>query len=106
MGIKIECIKNFFKKPFTRKYPAEKAKTYSNFRGKIKYFSEKCIGCRQCFLNCPASAITFYEKRRIDYDMGKCCYCGLCVDVCPVAAIAFTNEFEYAGKDKKAFIVK
>ncbi|MBI4447662.1 4Fe-4S binding protein [Candidatus Woesearchaeota archaeon] len=106
MGIKTECVKNFFKKPSTKNYPKEKLEAYPHFRGKIKYFNERCIGCQQCFKNCPANAITFYKKGRIDFDMGKCCYCGLCVDVCPVAAIAFTTEFEYADNDKKKFIVK
>lgn len=106
MGINLECIKNFFKRPFTRIYPYVKAKTYERFRGKIVYKSEKCIGCMQCAKNCPSQAIKFHKKGKIEFDMGECFYCGLCVDVCPVDAIEFSNEFEFADKNPDKLIVK
>lgn len=106
MGIMFECIKNFFKKPFTKKYPFTKAETYERFRGKILFKSKKCIGCMQCARNCPSSAITFHKKGKIDFNMGECMYCGLCVDVCPVDAIKFLNDFEFADKNPKKLIVK
>ena len=106
MGIMLECIKNFFKKPFTKKYPLIKTKTYERFRGRILYKSKTCIGCMQCAKNCPSAAITFHKKGKIDFNMGECMYCGLCVDVCPVDAIKFLNEFEFADKNPKKLIVK
>lgn len=101
MGINWECIKNFFSKPFTRKYPFVKDEPYKKFRGRIIYKADVCIGCMQCSKNCPGEAIKFYKKGKIDFNMGECFYCGLCVDVCPVNAIEFSNEFEFADKNTK-----
>ncbi|MEM0372838.1 MAG: 4Fe-4S binding protein [archaeon] len=101
MGIALDIIKNFFKKPFTERYPYAKKEPKERFRGRILYDSKKCIGCRQCFFNCPAHAITFKKMGNIKFDMGKCIYCGLCRDVCPVKCIHYTHEFEYADSDKK-----
>ena len=106
MGIKLECIKHLFRKPFTRRYPKEEVKPCPRFRGKIKFHSKKCIGCKKCVQACPTRAIKYRGKGKLDFDMGECFFCGLCVDVCPVGAIEFSNEFAYADKDKKKFIVK
>ena len=101
MGIAIDILKNFFKKPFTEMYPFVKKDPKERFRGRILYDSKKCIGCQLCFKNCPVNAIKFHKKGKIDFDMGKCIYCGLCRDVCPVKCIYYTHEFEYADSDKK-----
>jgi len=104
--IDLECLKNLFKKPFTGRYPYEKIKPSKKFRGKIRFISEKCIGCQLCEKNCPSKAIKFYEKGKIDFDMSECFFCGLCVDICATDAIVFEGDFEYSGKNKKKFIVK
>ena len=106
MGIRWECFKHLFKKPFTKRYPKEKVVPHPRSRGRIKYDAKKCIGCRLCEKNCPSSAIKFYKKGRIDFDMRECIFCGLCADVCPVDVISFTCEFELADGDKKNLIVK
>jgi formate hydrogenlyase subunit 6/NADH:ubiquinone oxidoreductase subunit I len=106
MGIKWECIKHLFKKPFTGKYPKEKVILHPRCRGKIRYDSKECIGCSLCEKICPASAIKFYKKGRIDFDLTKCTFCGYCADACPKNRIIFTTEFEMADKDKKKLIVK
>ncbi|MBL7100506.1 MAG: 4Fe-4S dicluster domain-containing protein [Nanoarchaeota archaeon] len=101
MGIMLECIKNFFKKPFTKRYPYVKAEVHERFRGRIIYKADVCIGCMQCSKNCPSEAITFYQKGKINFDLGECFNCGLCADICPVNAIEFSNEFEFADKNPK-----
>lgn len=103
MRVTLEAIISLFKKPFTRRYPKEKLKVFSRFRGRIKFYPERCIGCKLCEKYCPVGAVNFHKKGNIDFDMGLCVYCGLCQDVCPTKpkSIDLTNEFEYADKNKK-----
>jgi uncharacterized Fe-S center protein len=52
---------------------------------------EKCVGCRQCYMVCPVSAITMENRKAvIDYD--KCIGCGQCVASCNYAAM--TAKFD------------
>lgn len=106
MGIVGEVLRNLFKKPFTRRYPAEKADVAENYRGKIVFFSKRCIGCRICEQNCPSHVIKVVRKGKVVFDMRACIYCGICQDVCPVDAIRLSKEFEYSTKDKRKFILR
>jgi len=72
------------------------------FRGKIKYYRDRCIGCRLCTKVCPANAVVFQERdKKIRYHFFRCTFCGECVKACPVKALEFTDEFLSAayGKD-------
>ena len=79
-------LAQLFKKPWTNKFPAKyqpssttkflsdvgsgKAKINppvpvpEGFRGKIKYDTDKCIGCKLCIRVCPTGAIEFKEKEK------------------------------------------
>ena len=122
MGIVFEALKNLVKKPFTKKYPKEKIKVSSRFRGILIFNKKDCTACGLCKMICPTHAIRLGMKIREirvgrlvhkqiihpiqSIDMGKCVSCGLCVDICPPKVISFTNEFELANKDRKKLIVK
>jgi len=109
-----------FKKPWTNKFPAKyaprnttkflddvgkgKAKivppveTPPNFRGKIKYDKEKCIGCQLCLKVCPCNAIEFKtEEKKIKIYLARCCFCSQCNDICPVKCLSMGDEFLLAG---------
>ena len=103
MGLKTEAIRRLFSRPVTENYPKEKKEPFPRFLGRIVYYPDRCIGCRLCERNCPAGAITFHEKGRIDFDMGKCILCGLCRDVCPPdpKAIQFSTEYDYASPKRQ-----
>jgi len=111
------------KKPFTNKFPAKyapanttkflqdvgegKAKlippveTPPNFRGKIQYDKEKCIGCQLCMKVCPTDAIIFKpEEKKVKFLLARCCFCSQCNDICPVKCISMSNEFLLADTDK------
>lgn len=73
-----------------------------NFRGKIAYEKEKCIGCQQCISVCPSKAIKFKEEEgKIKIYVARCTFCSLCNDICPVDCLHMSKEtFLVADEDK------
>jgi formate hydrogenlyase subunit 6/NADH:ubiquinone oxidoreductase subunit I len=107
-----EVLESLFKKPATSSYPfGPKTGMPKDFRGKLKFTPEKCIGCKMCMRDCPSGAITIKpagEKKFLaEIDLAKCVYCAQCVDSCPKKALEATGEFELAqlehGKLKVVF---
>jgi formate hydrogenlyase subunit 6/NADH:ubiquinone oxidoreductase subunit I len=99
-----ETVRHVLKKPATVRYPYVKVEMPAKFRGKIKFDSEKCIGCKACVRDCPADAIHIDKvgDKRFDcrFDLDKCIYCAQCVDSCPKKALSVTTEFELAQLDR------
>jgi formate hydrogenlyase subunit 6/NADH:ubiquinone oxidoreductase subunit I len=99
-----QVLRSVFKKPNTTRYPYVKSGMPKGFRGKIKFYPERCIGCKLCMRDCPSNAITIKkvgEKQfEAEFDLGKCIYCGQCVDSCLKKALEYTEEFELAQLDR------
>jgi len=117
-----QVLTQMFKKPWTNKFPVKYApanttkfladvgagktkivppiETPLNFRGKIKYDKEKCIGCQLCLKVCPCEAIEFKpEEKKIKIFLARCCFCSQCNDICPVNCLSMSNEFLLADAD-------
>ncbi len=71
-----------------------------NFRGKLEYDKESCIGCQLCVKVCPSEALIFKEDRTVRHHINRCTFCGQCVDICPTSSFDFTDEFLMAGPHK------
>jgi 2-oxoacid:acceptor oxidoreductase gamma subunit (pyruvate/2-ketoisovalerate family)/2-oxoacid:acceptor oxidoreductase delta subunit (pyruvate/2-ketoisovalerate family) len=50
---------------------------------------EKCTGCKNCWLYCPETAISWNEDNKPEVEWRKCKGCGICVNECPVKAVEF-----------------
>lgn len=100
-----EVLKASVKKPATVRYPHVKFEMPPRFRGKLKFYSDRCIGCKACMRDCPSNAIKITkvgDKRfEAEIDLDKCLYCAQCVDSCPKEALEATCEYELAKTDRR-----
>lgn len=105
-----EVLKSLFKKPATSRYPFVKTAMPEKFRGKLKFYPERCIGCKLCMRDCPSNAIKIIkvgEKSfEAEIDLGKCIYCAQCVDSCLKKALEATPEFELASLGRETLKVR
>lgn len=95
-----QVLQSLFKKPATTLYPFVKTEMPDKFRGKLKYYPKRCIGCMLCMRDCPSDAITIKKigekKFQAEINLARCIYCAQCVDSCPKKALETTKEFELA----------
>ena len=118
-----ELLKQFFTEPATNLFPVRNApqnvhKTLKaveagkasinppveippNFRGKILYDREACIGCQMCIKVCPSMTIeNLPEERKVKFYMARCTFCALCTEICPKKCIRMSDQFIMANLDK------
>ena len=120
-----ELLKQLFKKPATNVFPftyypdsiiklLEKVgkgeakinppvEIPKNFKGKIVFDRDECIGCKLCIKVCPAEAIEFIpDKKKIKIHVDHCIFCSQCNDICPKNCLNMSEEFFLADTDKSS----
>ncbi|MGE5581289.1 MAG: 4Fe-4S dicluster domain-containing protein [Bacillota bacterium] len=100
-----EVFASLGKPPATVKYPFEKAVVPEDFRGRIAFNSQNCIGCKMCMRDCPAKAINIEKVGedkvfKANFSLDHCIYCAQCVDSCPRKALSITPQFELAQYER------
>jgi 2-oxoacid:acceptor oxidoreductase gamma subunit (pyruvate/2-ketoisovalerate family)/2-oxoacid:acceptor oxidoreductase delta subunit (pyruvate/2-ketoisovalerate family) len=73
------------------KAPAGSKADWRTFRPVVD--SEKCTGCRMCWVYCPEHCIDMVDDKSV-IDYAYCKGCGICVEECPVGAIEIRSESE------------
>lgn len=102
-----EVWRHLPKKPATVLYPFEKLEIPEGFRGYIKFYLDRCVGCGVCARDCPSGACQMKDlpegskpKARPVFHMDRCLFCQQCEENCPKDAIELTKEYEVSVYDR------
>ena len=102
-----QVLSSIGKKVATVRYPFVKVRMPENFRGRIKFYPEKCFGCKLCMKDCPSNAIIINKvgdkQFEAEFRLDKCIYCAQCVLSCKKDALEATQEFELAQLTRDKF---
>lgn len=103
----VTVVKHVFRPIFTTDYPEETLELPKVERGRLMFFEERCIKCKQCERICPNGTISMEVKRDVkgesghklileEYNIhhGSCLICDLCVEVCPTDTLSWAQVFE------------
>ncbi|MBI9044392.1 MAG: 4Fe-4S binding protein [Anaerolineaceae bacterium] len=93
-----DIVQSLFKKPVTENYPFEQKPAPLNFRGKLTWDAEKCVGCNLCVRECPANALELIvidkkaKRFLLNYHLNRCIYCAQCEYSCKFDCIDMSSE--------------
>jgi formate hydrogenlyase subunit 6/NADH:ubiquinone oxidoreductase subunit I len=104
-----EAFGQFWKRPATISYPAQKVEMPDKFRGRIIFHARRCVGCKLCVRDCPSEAIAINKIGEKSFeaiiDMNRCVFCAQCVDSCNKDALECSKDYELASLDKASLKV-
>jgi ferredoxin len=93
---------HWWKTVFLSAFPVGKVKVTRPLNRKA--FTDACINCGKCEMQCPVGAIRLSEKY---FDQKRCIGCVACVNNCPVKAIEITHKgMIKAAKDCESFFAE
>lgn len=115
--MKLSLIKEIgasvFKKAASEPCLEYKHSPVEGYRGKIKFYPEKCVNCGMCIKVCAPSAIIRTTKEAkegevitFEFNMGSCTFCQMCSDFCARKAIELSNEYSVIGQEREELIVR
>lgn len=94
-------LKNLFRKPVTKAYPAEPVQYPEGSRGHIVINIDQCISCSLCALSCPSGAIKVDRKARTwQINRMDCIQCGYCTLKCPKKCLSIVPGYQTPGEEK------
>lgn len=107
------AVDSLFSKPSTEKYPFVKKEASEGYRGKIKFYPDRCISCGMCIRVCSPGAITMTkgemtdegEKVTMEFNLNSCTFCQMCADFCPRKSIELTKEYSMIATNKNDLVV-
>ncbi len=95
----------------TSAYPTERLVFKERYRGRHRFYFERCISCGICARVCPDASIELVEAKSEEFDKKypsidytTCSFCGYCVEFCPKEALEFTDIVELAVKDRTKLV--
>ena len=109
-----EAISKLFSKSSCNMYPAVPSEAAQNYRGRIAYRADKCIGCGMCERVCAGGAITRTiekgedgqgDKVTLTFDLGSCTFCATCADFCSRHAITLTRDYHMIATKEEDLLV-
>jgi len=90
-------------------YPTERIVFKPRFRGRHRFYFERCISCGICARVCPCNSIKLveaegHEKTYPSIDYNTCSFCGYCVQFCPKQALEFTDLVELSVHNREELV--
>lgn len=98
-----------FRNSQTVAYPTERLIFPERFRGRHKFYFDRCISCNTCGRVCPCNSIELVEVegregKHPEINYGTCSLCGYCVNFCPKNALEFTEFVEFSERDRSNLV--
>jgi formate hydrogenlyase subunit 6/NADH:ubiquinone oxidoreductase subunit I len=109
-----EAFNQLFSKSSCDMYPAVPAEAAPNYRGRICYHPDHCIGCGMCERVCSGNAITRViehlpddqgDKVTLTFNLGSCTFCATCADFCTHHAIEMTGDYHMVATKEEDLLV-
>ena len=107
-----EAISQLFSKPSCAMYPAVPSEAAPNYRGRIVYHADKCIGCGMCERVCSGNAISRTvekteegDKITLTFNLGSCTFCATCADFCSRKAIELSGNYHMVATKEEDLLV-
>lgn len=109
-----EAVSSLFQKTSCEMYPFVPKEAPANYRGRLVFHGDLCIGCGMCERVCAGGAITtrLVEEREDSvvfvrsFFLGSCTFCRCCADFCVKHAIELTQDYHMVARSEDDLVVE